>query len=98
MWFRGRADVVRALEATWDATAPGYVGRLRTVLTGANGQAAVAAYTRTRDDEPARPFAISVFTISSGLIVEIVAFHDTELFPAFGLPLAGARAVNTFAC
>jgi hypothetical protein len=36
----------------------------------------------------AEPFAISVLTISGGSIVEIVAFHDAALFPAFELPPA----------
>lgn len=85
MWFEGRDHVVRALQASWDPTQPGWVGSLRSVATAANGQPAVALYTRTDDHQPARPFSIGVLTISGGVIVEITAFHDPRLFPAFGL-------------
>jgi RNA polymerase sigma-70 factor (ECF subfamily) len=60
---------------------PGYVGRFRVIPTRANGAPAAAAYT------DGRPFAISVFRIVDGRIVEMTAFHDPGLFPAFGLPM-----------
>ena len=88
MWFEGRRDVMRALVASWDPAAPGYVGRFRTVLTGANGQPAVATYTRRPGDAEHRPFGISVLDIAGGSIIEIVAFHDVDLFAAFELPAA----------
>lgn len=40
------------------------------------------------DDVEHRPFAISVLRIPDGHIVEITAFHDPEMFPAFALPAA----------
>lgn len=86
MWFRGRDAVMRALAASWDPALPGYVGRLLTVRTGANGQPAVATYARRLDDADHMPFGISVITLADSRIVEIVAFHDVGLFPAFGLP------------
>jgi RNA polymerase sigma-70 factor (ECF subfamily) len=87
MWFQGRDAVVAALAAGWDAESPGYVGRFRTVPTRANRQPAVATYVR-RPDEPAfRAFAIAVPRIEEGRILEITAFHDPGLFPAFALPL-----------
>jgi len=85
-WFQGRDQVMRALTASWDPATPGYVGRFRTVLTEANGQPAVATYARGLDDADHSPFAISVLSLQDGTIVEIVAFHDLSLFPAFGLP------------
>ena len=86
MWFEGRRDVIRALAASWDPAAPAYVARFRTVLTGANGQPAVATYTRRRGDAEHRPFGISVLDIAGGSIINIVAFHDVDLFGAFELP------------
>jgi RNA polymerase sigma-70 factor (ECF subfamily) len=40
-----------------------------------------------RPDEPAyRPFAIAVLQIAHDHILEMTAFHDPALFPAFALP------------
>jgi RNA polymerase sigma-70 factor, ECF subfamily len=86
MWFQGRNAVIAALTASWDPRSAGYVGRFRTVPTGANGQPAVAAYTRRVGDTEHRPFAISVLRMAGLQIAEIVAFHDLSLFPAFALP------------
>ena len=86
MWFQGRARVAAALAASWDPTSPDHVGSFRTLATRANGRPAVASYTRGHGDAVHRPFAISVLVIEDGLIVEATAFHDTGLFPAFGLP------------
>jgi hypothetical protein len=52
----------------------GYVGRFRTVLTGANGQPAVATYARGPGDAEHRPFGISVLdriTQAPGTAVEL---------------------------
>jgi RNA polymerase sigma-70 factor (ECF subfamily) len=81
LWFAGRESVLAALRLSWDPALPGYVGRFRVVPTRANGAPAAAAYT------DGRPFAISVFRIAGGRIVEMTAFHDPGLFPAFGLPM-----------
>lgn len=87
-WFQGSDHVLQALRTSWNSNAPEYVGRLRTVFTGANGQPAVAAYSVTEDSLAGSPFAISVLTITGGLIHEIVAFHDPALFTSFDLPAA----------
>ena len=91
MWFRGRDTVVAALAASWDPASPGYVGRFRMLETRANGGPAVAAYVRDdrpgRDGADHRAFAIAVLRIEHGLVAEATAFHDTGLFPAFGLPM-----------
>jgi RNA polymerase sigma-70 factor (ECF subfamily) len=88
MWFRGRDAVVAALAASWDPASPDYVGRFRMPPTGANGQPAVAAYVKGRDDSGYGAFAISVARIEDGRILEMTAFHDLGLFPAFRLPTA----------
>ncbi len=87
MWFQGRDAVVAALAESWDAASPGYVGRFQMVPTRANGQPAVATYVRGRDDTNHRAFAISVLRIEGDQIVEVTAFHDLGLFPAFALPM-----------
>jgi RNA polymerase sigma-70 factor (ECF subfamily) len=88
MWFQGRHAVMAALAASWDAGAPGYVGRFRMVPTGANRQPAVAAYVRRLDDPAYRAFAIGVLRIDDDRIVEVTSFHDPGLFAAFALPPA----------
>jgi RNA polymerase sigma-70 factor (ECF subfamily) len=87
MWFQGRDAVLAALAASWNAELPGYVGRFQLLETGANRQPAVAAYVRRGHGEY-RPFAIAALRIENGRIAELTAFHDTALFPAFGLPRA----------
>jgi RNA polymerase sigma-70 factor (ECF subfamily) len=88
MWFQGREAVVAALAASWDPGLPGYVGRFRMVPTRANRQPAVAAYVRGLDEPAYHAFAISVVRIEDDRIVELTAFHDPRLFPAFALPTA----------
>ncbi|MGE5290370.1 MAG: sigma-70 family RNA polymerase sigma factor [Micromonosporaceae bacterium] len=87
MWFQGRDAVVAALAASWDAGSPAYVGRFRMVPAHANRQPAVAAYVRGRGEPAYRAFAIGVLRIGKGRIVEVTAFHDLGMFPAFALPL-----------
>jgi RNA polymerase sigma-70 factor (ECF subfamily) len=82
MWFADRASVLEALRLSWDPDLPGYVGRFRMVLSRANGLPAVASYT------DGKPFAIALLGIAGGRIVEMTAFHDPGLFPAFGLPMS----------
>ena len=93
MWFRGRDAVLTALSISWDPGSPHYVGRFRTVATGANGQPAVAAYRCGPGESGWRPFAIAVLRIERDRIAEATAFHDPGLFRLFGLPeeLAGTH-------
>jgi len=81
-WFADRASVLEALRLSWDPDRPDYVGRFRLVLTRANGGPALASYT------DGKAFAIGLVRIENGLIVELTAFHDPGLFPAFGLPMS----------
>lgn len=85
MWLRGRETVVAALSASWDPAGLGY--RFRMLATRANGQPAVATYIRSAEEPGHRAFAISVLRIEDGLVAEAIAFHETHLFAAFGLPL-----------
>jgi RNA polymerase sigma-70 factor (ECF subfamily) len=85
-WFDGRDAVLAALAASWDPDLPGYVGRFRLLPTRANGSPAVAAYVRLAGEPEFRAFAISVIRIEGDRIAELTAFHDTGLFPTFGLP------------
>jgi RNA polymerase sigma-70 factor, ECF subfamily len=86
MWFQGRSAVVTALETSWDTSSPDYVGRFRMLPIRANGQPGAATYVRRADSGPYEPFAIGVVRIEDGQITEMTAFHDLDLFPAFGLP------------
>jgi RNA polymerase sigma-70 factor (ECF subfamily) len=88
MWFQGREAVVASLAASWDTGSPDYVGRFRMLATRANGQPAVAAYVRRPGSVDYLPFAVGVLRIEDGLVAELTAFHDLDLFPAFGLPPA----------
>lgn len=91
MWFGGRDAVVAALATSWDTGSPAYVGRFRMLPTGANGQPAAAAYVKGHDDSEYGAFAICVARVEHGRILEMTAFHDLGLFPAFGLPASLPR-------
>jgi RNA polymerase sigma-70 factor (ECF subfamily) len=60
-------------------------GELRTALTRANRQPAVANYLRRPGESEYRALALDVLRIEEGRIVEVTAF-GAEVFPAFGLP------------
>nr|WP_239675046.1 sigma-70 family RNA polymerase sigma factor [Natronosporangium hydrolyticum] len=85
-WFADRESVLAALAATWDEASPDYIGTFRLVATSANGQLAAASYRRPPGGQVFEPFGIGVLRVRDGRISDIVAFHEPELFPAFGLP------------
>ncbi len=60
-------------------------GRMRCVVTRANGQPAVAIYLRRPGDSEYRALALDVLRIEEGAVAEVTTFVP-ELFPAFGLP------------
>ncbi len=60
-------------------------GRLRCVLTAANGQPAVAGYVRRPGDPAFEPLAIDVLQVRDGMVTEIITF-DRSVFGHFGLP------------
>ena len=86
LWMVGRPAVVAALTESWDPRSPDHVGRFRMVAIRANGQPAAAAYVRAPGAATHRAFALGVLRVEGGRIVDMVAFHDPALFPAFGLP------------
>jgi RNA polymerase sigma-70 factor, ECF subfamily len=80
-WYQGREAVAAFL--AYVAFRPGS-GRHRFVPTRANRQPAFGVYRG--DGADARPFAINVVGIQSGLVADMHFFLYPELFPAFGLP------------
>lgn len=66
-------------------------GRLRCVITRANGQPAVAAYGRRDGDAEWQAMAMDVLRIEDGRIAEIVTFGP-DVFASFGLPATLADA------
>jgi RNA polymerase sigma-70 factor (ECF subfamily) len=79
--YRGRRAI-----ATFFGTVPaaGDIAAIGLLPIRANGQQAVAAYTRTGDR--AEAYGIMVLTVRDGQISEITGFADPSLFPLFGLP------------
>jgi RNA polymerase sigma-70 factor, ECF subfamily len=80
-WYEGRQAVAAFLAGV--AFAPGSEAH-RLVPTRANRQPAFGVYRGEGSD--ARPFAINVLEIESGLVTDMHFFKYPELFPAFGLP------------
>jgi RNA polymerase sigma-70 factor, ECF subfamily len=86
-WFADRAGVMAALTESWDPASPHWIGRFRLAPVRANGGPAAAGWT-CRDGETFHATAIAVPVIRDGRIVEVTAFHNPDLFPAFGLPMS----------
>jgi len=85
-WFDGR-DAIAALFASWlDPQSPGYVGEVRRVPVGANGQPGSAGYLRRPGDSAYRPLGLEFLRIENGKVAELTMFVSTDLFPAFALP------------
>ena len=61
------------------------LGHLRSVLTAANRQPAVAFYLWQEREGAYLPLTVDVLRVTDGAITEIVTFHDDQ-FPRFGLP------------
>jgi RNA polymerase sigma-70 factor (ECF subfamily) len=80
-WYEGREAVAAFLAGV--AFAPGSEAH-RFVPTRANRRPAFGVYRG--DGADARPFAIHVVGVESGLITAMDFFLYPELFPAFGLP------------
>jgi RNA polymerase sigma-70 factor (ECF subfamily) len=87
-WYAGREAVLAALARSWDRASSGYVGEFRLQLLRANGQPGAAAYVRPPGGEEFDAFALGVIAVEGERIAAITAFHNTALFPAFGLPMS----------
>jgi RNA polymerase sigma-70 factor, ECF subfamily len=80
-WWRGRETIARFVEAAVEVCAES-----RTVLTSANGQPAIAYYTRVGDTDRWTAAALDVLTLEGSSVKSITAFVIPELFEQFGLP------------
>jgi RNA polymerase sigma-70 factor, ECF subfamily len=80
-WYAGRAAYVRFIARVFALRGTDW----RMVPLGANGQPALAAYTRAPDGEYAL-HTLQVFTVTEAGISRNTAFQDKDLFAAFGLP------------
>jgi RNA polymerase sigma-70 factor, ECF subfamily len=85
-WFEGREAIV-GLFASWlRPQSPAYVGEVRRVPVGANGQPGSAGYLRRPGDSAYRPLGLEFIRIESGQVAELTMFVSPDLFPAFALP------------
>jgi RNA polymerase sigma-70 factor (ECF subfamily) len=80
VWFAGREAVGAFVAGRIFAG----VGPLHLVLTSANTQPAVAAYTRDADGVR-RAHALQVLTLRDGAVARIVAFREPSVLARFGL-------------
>jgi RNA polymerase sigma-70 factor, ECF subfamily len=80
-WCRGRA----AVSGSWLIPERSPSG-LRYLRTRANGQLALGTYALAPDGRRSFPIALDVLALGGEWITEVIAFRDTAIFPAFGLP------------
>ena len=74
-----------AVAGSW--LVPRRPGRLRYATTSANGQLALGAYALELPEERRYlPVALDVLTLRGPRVAQVLAFRDTTLFGAFGLP------------
>ena len=66
--------------------ADGQLERFRLVPTRANGQPAFGKYLKAPHGPIAHAVGLMVLTLQGDRVSAITAFHDTSLFPSFGLP------------
>jgi RNA polymerase sigma-70 factor (ECF subfamily) len=66
--------------------AGGALGRFRLVPVRANGQPAFAFYLKDPHCPIAHGTGIMVLTLEGERVARMTAFHDTSLFPRFGVP------------
>jgi len=66
--------------------AGGALERFRLVATRANGEPAFGFYLKDPVCPIARAVGVMVLTLAGGRVAAITSFHDTSVFPYFGLP------------
>jgi RNA polymerase sigma-70 factor (TIGR02960 family) len=81
--YRGPAAIGNFLSKV---PAGGALERFRLVATRANGQPAFGFYVKDPHCPVARATGLMVLTLAGDRVSAITAFHDTSLFPVFGLP------------
>jgi RNA polymerase sigma-70 factor (ECF subfamily) len=79
VWMRGRHEVVSFVSGAG-------TGRLRHVITHANGQPAVGWYLIDEQRSVFLPVSLEVLAFEGERVSEITAFVWPELFDRFGLP------------
>jgi RNA polymerase sigma-70 factor, ECF subfamily len=62
------------------------LGRWRLLPIMANGQPGAAGYLRRPGQTAFFPFVLTVLRFEHGRVVDIAAFEQPSMFPAFGLP------------
>lgn len=83
-WYEGPATIGELIARQCPATAP---GEMLLLPARANGQPAFGLYLRAEDGVH-RPFHLQVLELDGDRVAHVVAFFDTALFAAFGLPAA----------
>ncbi|MDQ6526093.1 RNA polymerase subunit sigma-70 [Nocardioides sp. LHD-245] len=74
-----------AVVGDWVASGFADLGPLRTVVTSANRQPAVAFYLWQHEEDAHLPLTVDVLRVTGGAISEITTFHADQ-FPRLGLP------------
>ncbi|MCF2527094.1 sigma-70 family RNA polymerase sigma factor [Yinghuangia sp. KLBMP8922] len=91
-WFRGRAEIGRLVLRH----CPGFRRGWRFVPLRANGQPAFGVYMADADGV-LQAHAIHVLDLVDGphgpAVAQVVAFHDPDLFPTFGLPVVPGKVL-----
>jgi RNA polymerase sigma-70 factor (ECF subfamily) len=62
------------------------LGQWRVLPIMANGQPGAAGYLRRPGQSAYVPFVLTVLRFEQGRLVDIAAFEQPSMFPAFGLP------------
>jgi RNA polymerase sigma-70 factor (ECF subfamily) len=81
--YQGRAAIGGFLSTV---PAAGQLERFMLVPTRANGQPAFGKYLSDPHGAIARAVGLMVLTLAGDRVAAITAFHDTSVFPSFGLP------------
>ena len=81
--YEGRAAIAEFLGTV---PAGGRLDRFRLVATRAHGQPAFGVYLKDPQAQIARASHVLVLTLEGDRISAMTAFHDTIVFPHFGLP------------
>jgi RNA polymerase sigma-70 factor (ECF subfamily) len=79
--WTGREQVADTLRANMNI-----LGHWRMLPITANRQPGVAGYLRRPGDDTFRPSVICVLRFEQGKLIDVAAFEQPSLFPAFGLP------------
>lgn len=82
-WYQGASVIADLIRTNCPASG---AGDMRMVPTSANGQPAYGLYMRDPGDGRHRAFHLQQLTLGPSGVQHVVAYFDTSLFAAFGLP------------